>query len=60
MSNKIPKGQHSTATCEEPGAKAEYSAHSTTKGVGRPPKPRLWPTHQSIPILTPFKETTCP
>ena len=31
-------------------------AHSTTKGVGRPPKPALSPLHGSAPTLTPLKE----
>ena len=34
-----------TPTSEEPRAKAVYMslAHNTIKGVGRPPKPPLWP-----------------
>ena len=29
--------------------------HSTTNGVGRPPKPPLWPNQWICPNLTPFK-----
>ena len=31
-------------------------AHSITKGVGRPPKPLLCPTHHDVTTLKPFKK----
>ena len=35
-------------------------AHTTTKGVGRPPKPPSGPTPGSAFTLTPPKEPACP
>ena len=48
MNNKIQKGPKPTATSEG-GARNKCRvlpmilAQSSTKGVGRPPKPPLWP-----------------
>ena len=49
MNNKMQKGQKPTVTSEVPGARVlrMIPARSTTKGVGRPPKPRSWP-HREI------------
>lgn len=45
--NKIENNQNSTATSQMMGSKAEskcmHCAHSTTKRVGKPPKPSLQP-----------------
>ena len=54
--NKIQRDQK-PATSETSRAKALHMilAHSTTKGMSRPPKPPLSGTHGLAPIFTPFK-----
>ena len=62
MDHKGQKGHNPRATskCQEQRQGILHSmcmipAHGTTKGVGRPPKPPLWPHPPSIPTLTSFK-----
>ena len=58
MNNKIQKSQTLTAISEVLRAKAKYlnmiTAHSTSKWVGRPPKPPLWPD----PWIGPYPHPT--
>ena len=66
MDKKIQKDQKSpTANSEEPGEKQGpgsksrvlhmHPAHTTTKGVGKPPKPPLWPDLWTRPYPHPIE-----
>ena len=64
MNSKIQKDQTLTAISEVLRAKVKYlsmiPAHSSTKGVARPPKPPLWPDRGSALTLTPLEGPACP
>lgn len=60
MNNKIQKGHQLAAISEMPRPKTRYlstiPAHSSTKGVDRPPKLSLLPNAQTHPCCPLFKE----